>query len=216
MSEKQTSYSIGDPVKVSDQDGEYYGVIVGLGHELTVQMIKQDPQDKVYRITTTEFLVAPSEVAEHKPLYGSDDNAPKAFDELGFRMLDGGSFAKHSDENGSTLMPIGDAGFEVQSDDDDELSDCDSMKDFIVPDDECEPFTHADPSIPFVKETHEAVRAFEGWLPNNEQEKNAKHFIVQQELRAVRLDDEIRFKKGMPAANYTQPLTHSDSLLLPS
>lgn len=202
MACEQTSYSIGDPVKVSDVEGEYVGVVIDTGPELTVQMIRKCTRDNVYRITDSAYMVPHASVVEHKPLYGSDDGAPKAFSELGFRMLDGGSFVRHSDEEGSLLLPVGDAAFEVMSDED---SDYGSMKDFIVNDDECEPFTHADPSIEFVKETHQAVRAYNNWIPNNEQEHNAREFIQQQEARAVQIDDEIRFARGMPGANYSFP-----------
>lgn len=202
MALEQTSYNIGDPVKVCDQEGEFYGVVIETGVELTVQMIKQSTKDNVYRITDSAYLVSRGSIVEHKPLYGSDDGAPKAFDELGFRMLDGGSFAKHSDEESGLLLPVGDAEFEIMSDDD---SDYGSMEDFIVKDDECEPFTHADPSIAFVNETHRAVRAFNNWVPSNEQEHSAKEFIQRQEARAVQIDDEIRFARGMAGANYSAP-----------
>lgn len=202
MQHGQTSYTIGDPVKVCDSEGEYYGVVVNTGAELTVQMIKQDVADKVYRITDSAFLVPAECVVDHKPLHGSDDGAPHAFYELGFRMLDGGSFVRHIDEVGDQLMPVGDAAFELVSDEDSEYG---SMEDFIVDDDKCEPFTHADPSIPFVHETHQAVLAYNNWIPGNEQEHNAREFIQQQEARAVQIDDEIRFARGMAAANYSQP-----------
>ena len=202
MSDQQTSYDAGDPVKVSDEEGEYYGVIIDVGEELTVQMITQDLDDKVYRITSDAYLVPRTAIAEHKPLKGSDDGAPRAFHELGFRMLDGGSFARHSDEEGAQLMPVGDEAFELLSESD---SDDDSMSDFIVRDHECEPFTHADSSIDFVRETHQAVRAFQSWIPQSEQEYNAKEFIERQESRAVQIDDEIRFSRGMPGANYARP-----------
>jgi len=199
---EQTSYNTGDPVKVSDREGEYYGVVIGVDEELTVQMIARQP-DSTYHITEDAYVVPHRSITEHKALGGNDDHAPKAYSELGFRMLDGSSFARYSDDEGDTLVPVGDAEFELISDDDD--SDYGSMSEFIVEDGACEPFTHADPSIAFVQETHQAVRAFNDWVPSTEQEHSARDFIQGQESRAVQIDDEIRFAQGKPGVNYSRP-----------
>ena len=203
MTSDQTSYYIGDPVQVSDQEGEYYGVVVGVAEELTVQMISKQA-NHVWHITSSEYLVPRSSVVQHKPLHGRDEKAPAAYHELGFRMLDGGSFVRLSDDNGNKLLPIGDPEFEVLSDDGEDSFG--SLEDFIVPDHECEPFTQADSSDPFVAETHSAVRAFNDWVPATEQEASAREFIVQQESRAVRIDDDIRFAQGKGSVPYSRPM----------
>jgi len=196
-----TSYSIGDPVSVSDADGDYLGVVIGLGVELTVQMISK-LADGLYHISDESLLVDPASIVEHVHLR-SDDDAPRAYDQLGYRMLDGGSFAKHTDEALQT-MPIGDPAFEIYSDEEGE--DCDTMADFIVPDDECEPFTAALADNEFVRSTHCAVREFNDWVPKDDTEEQARAFITRQHARAVRVDDNARFARNLAGAtNYEDP-----------
>ena len=76
---------------------------------------------------------------------------------------------------------------------------------FIVDDDKCEPFTPAPETSDFVRETHAAVRAFNSWVPTDEQQAQARQFIIRQEERASRIDDELRFDKNMPPISYNRP-----------
>jgi hypothetical protein len=201
MQEKETatSYAIGDPVTVSDAEGEYLGVIVALGRELHVQMIVKRP-DGLYQITCETNCVCEPEITAHVHLT-CDDDAPRAYDSLGYRMIDGDTFSKHTDE-ARTMAPIGDARYEIYSSDDDG----ESMDDFIVPDDECEPFTNAPEDNEFVRTTHAAVRQFNAWVPENDAERNARGFILRQQARAVRVDDDARFARNMPGATtYENP-----------
>ena len=143
----------------------------------------------------------PIELVQQVQCIGGDDgNAPSAWDALGFRMINGGTLVKHSDEVGSHLFPVGDGAFDTRSASDDSEG---SLKDFIVPDDECEAFSFAKGE--FAEETHEAVRQFDNWVPKDEREAQVKAFIVSQEKRAMQLDDNIRANKGMRALNYNNP-----------
>ena len=199
-----TSYSVGDPVQVNDEQGSYTGVIIEVVDQelLHVQMIKKDDQTKIYRITDDAYEVPRYAIAEHVHL-NSDADAPKAFHKLGFRMLDGGSFVRHEDED-DTSVPLGNPEFDYSSSDDE--SDSDSMKDFIVPDEECDPFTPAEPTCTFVRETHQAVRMFNDWVPATEEEQQVKQFITKQEARAAAIDDDARFSKNMPGiTSYSKP-----------
>ena len=198
-----TSYSIGDPVRVSDAEGTYLGIVVDHlpDDNLSVQMIKQFA-DGLYRTTSDAYEVPPYAIEEHVGL-SSDDDAPKAFHRLGFRMLDGATFVKLTDEE-TTDVPIGSDQFEIQSSDSDD--DDNSLCDFIVPDEECEPFTLADDDSTFVKETHQAVREFASWQPKSDAEMKVKRFIQGQEHRAVIVDDNARFARNMSAApKYSDP-----------
>jgi len=201
-----TSYSIGDPVKVSDVDGETYAVIVGpaIDGSVEVQMLEKG-RDHMYRIGSDCHHIGIDCIVEHHALNGDDDKAPRAFDELGFRMIDGGTFVKHSDDEGRTLFPVGEGQFDLMSSDDEEDLADPTLGGFIVDDEECEPFTHATGDSDFVRETHDAVRAFNDWVPKDEQEAQARSFMIRQEARAARLDDEARFARNMPGANYSQP-----------
>ena len=159
----------------------------------------------MYRIGSDCYHIEVASIVKHHALQGDDDKAPRAFDALGFRMIDGGTFVKHSDEQGSALFPVGEGAYDlVSSDDEEDLADP-TLGGFIVPDEECEPFTHAAGDSAFVRETHAAVRAFNDWIPKNEQEAQARSFMIRQEARAAQLDDEARFARNMPGANYRQP-----------
>ena len=199
-----TSYTVGDPVEVCDAEGTYHGVVVGiLEHVLEVEMLKA-ANNNIYSITDDRYHVPVAAIERHIPLNGNDDNAPRAFHDLGFRMLDGGTFVKHSDEATGAVYPIGDAAYDMYSDDDDDSAG--SLRDFIVEDYDAEPFTLATNDSAFVRETHAAVRDFNAWVPQNDQEHGMRQFIHAQEARAVRIDDDTRVaNNGGAAPSYSNP-----------
>jgi hypothetical protein len=201
-----TSYLIGDPVRISDAHGESFAVVVGTPDLSTVEVqMLEKGVDHMYHIGSDCYHVDVANVVEHHELHGDDDLAPRAFDTLGFRMIDGGTFVKHSDEVGEHMFPIGEGAFDPRSDDDEEPEDP-TLGGFIVPDAECEPFTHARADNDFVRDTHAAVRAFNEWVPKNEQEAQARSFMIRQEARASRLDDDARFSRNMAGVSYRNPL----------
>ena len=203
MTESATSYSVGDPLRICDAGKDVWCVYMGhCGEVLQVQMLEQGV-DRMYRIGEDLWDIDDDMVMEHHELAGDDDKAPAAFHELGFRMIDGGTFVRHSDEVGDALFPVGDMAFEVVSDD--EEGDTGEMDDFIVPDDECEPFTHAVADNDFVRETHAAVRGFNEWVPKDDREAQTRSFMIRQEARAAQVDDEARFARNMAGANYRNP-----------
>lgn len=199
-----TSYCIGDPVRICDDEGECHAVVVGnhSATEIEVQML-ENGRDHMYRIGSECFYIQHKYVVEHHQLHGDDDQAPRAFDRMGFRMIDGGTFVRHCDELGSQLFPVGQGEFDLVSSD--EETDDPTLDGFIVPDDECEPFTHAPSDTAFVQETHAAVRAFNEWVPKDEQEAQARSFMIRQTARAAHLDDEARFARNMPGTSYSNP-----------
>lgn len=200
-----TSYDIGDPVEVCDEVGNYFGVVIDHVDDetLCVQMIKKRA-DQCYEVTSDAYHVPHSAIAQHVSIQGDDDNAPSAYYSLGFRMIDGSTFVKLSDETGNRMFPVGDAEFDVRSDDDSSMG---SLREFIVEDDKCEPFTLADSSHPFVQETHAAVQQFNTWVPATDQEYSIRRFIQEQEARAVVIDDNIRCSRSDsgPCPNYARP-----------
>lgn len=205
-----TSYSVGDAVRVSESNA--IGVVIGFqgSDELEVQLLERGA-DRIYRIGSDYYIVNKTDIAEHHVIGDDGDLAPRAYDALGFRMLDGGSFVKHTDEeDGQHMFPVGEAAFDLRSDDDDDDAAADeTLGGFIVADHECEPFTHAPEDSQFVRDTHDAVRAFNAWIPKNEQEAQARSFMIRQESRASHIDDEARFARNMPATNYSNPGTHA-------
>lgn len=168
---------------------------------ISVHRLTQDTNTKLWFFSDPYWVDVPCELVEQfQCINGDDGNAPRAWDVMGFRMIDGGTLVKHSDEVGNHLFPVGDAAFEVVSDSDESEG---SLQDFVVPDEECEPFTHA--KTDFAKETHLCVREFNKWAPKDERESAMKAFIIRQEKMASQLDDNARFKRGMQSLDYNQP-----------
>ena len=200
-----TSYSIGDPVRICDAEGEAHAVVVGnpTSYEIEVQLLEKG-RDHMYRIGSDCHHVKHECVVEHHKLHGNDDKAPRAFDRMGFRMIDGGTFVRHCDEVGDRLFPVGEGEFDLVSSD--EETDDPTLGGFIVPDEECEPFTHATADNEFVRDTHAAVRAFNEWVPKDEQEAQARSFMIRQTARAAQIDDEARFARNMPGTSYSNPV----------
>ena len=198
-----TSFAIGDPVVVSDAEGVYLGIVIDYlsNGNLSVQMIKKHA-DQLYRVSSDAYDV-PIHAIEHHIHLKDDGDAPQAFDTLGYRMIDGSTFVKHTDENNGVEAPIGNAEFDIYSSDEDSVR---SLKDFIVDDDECEPFCLAKDDNPFVRETHEPVQAFNNCKPKSDIEAKTKAFISEQEKKAVFIDDNARFVRNLPgASNYSYP-----------
>ena len=206
---------VGDAImwreRAETEDGEFefnfkWGAVMekaclSTSDSVSVHQLTQDTNTKLWSFSNPYWVDVPCELIEKSQcINGDDGNAPRAWDVMGFRMVDGGTLVKHSDEVGSHLFPVGDGAFEVVSDSDDSEG---SLKDFVVPDEECEPFTHA--TGEFAAETHRCVRQFQQWVPKDEREAQMKSFIIKQEKRANQLDDNARFKRGMTALNYNQP-----------
>ena len=165
--------------------------------KVPVQTLVQDPVTFIYHVSSKVTKVKLEDIVQHVPIGGNHDQAPKAWDKLGFRMLDGERFVKHSDEVGDRVFPIGDASFELISSVDSSES-MGSLRDFIVPDEECEPFTHADDSHPWVRDTHAAAAQFDDWVPENEHEIAAKHIVTRIQARAAHAEDDKRMDRNMP------------------
>ena len=80
----------------------------------------------------------------------------------------------------------------------------DDMSDFIVPDEEGEAFTPADPTIPFVQETHELVHKYNEWEPNDKKGKKLKVFVDGLTEKYKTQDDERQFVNGT-SVDYDHP-----------
>ena len=79
-----------------------------------------------------------------------------------------------------------------------------SLDGFIVDDDDGEAFTLAENHDAWVEETHQAVEAFNEWVPPPALKK-VKTFIEKLEQKYVHKDDNKHFEKGRAAPNYTHP-----------
>jgi hypothetical protein len=95
------------------------------------------------------------------------------------------------------MIPTGDF------DEEEEESDG-SLDDFIVPDEEGEAFTPADPSVPFVQETHELVHKYNNWEPKTQHEEKLKGFVDKLSHKYKLKDDERQFVEGK-SLDYDHP-----------
>ena len=85
------------------------------------------------------------------------------------------------------------------------------MKDFIVPDNDHEAFSFADPNTlegearQFVLETHAAVRDFDAWEPQTESERKIKEWIMQKESQVAAQEDNRSFASGKSGFDAKKP-----------
>ena len=107
-------------------------------------------------------------------------------------------------------IDIGDGN---ESDDDEETGDTEedgmhgyeSDDGFVVPDDECEAFTHANPNdSTFVEDVHQAVTAYNDWNPQDQDAQRFRAWMDRFEQTYTQKDDEQQFAQGT-SISYTQP-----------
>ena len=185
---------IGDICSMHGEDGNtWYGEIVGVKDSSVEVYFIEMQQNKLWKYSPEWYEVPKGCIITHISVNG---NHKDAFRELGFNALDGTYFTKIGDppaDHVTIPMP-------TQDDDYDGPGEYE-YNDFVVPDDE--PFTFADPSIPFVKETHEAVREFEKWNPTEEGQK-IKTFIETMDRRVCAEEDNRQFDNGK-CLNFVKP-----------
>ena len=166
---------------------------------LDVEYLVRTDQPGVWQFDGDVYECPVSAIVAHASV--DERRGPQyAWADLGFRMLGASTMARH-DYAGE--LPVGDEEFELCSD----TEETDSMRDFIVPDDQVEPFRPAsDAGDGFVDDTHAAVRAWNGWVPANDRQKSVKEFIDNMAARAAHMDDDRRMQTGQPPLeSYTEP-----------
>jgi len=185
-------YNNGDLVKIHGETGEWYAEVVGEDEDgnLEVYYINRSPTNRwVWQYDKNWDTVSKKSVSEHIPL--EKEKAVQCYKELGFRPLTEDTFVKLDDDIPDTaVIPTG------EFDESEEESDTDSLDDFIIPDEEGEAFTPADPSIPFVQETHELVHRYNKWEPKNPKEREMKQFVDTMSYKYKAKDDERQFVEG--------------------
>ena len=144
-----SDYKEGDLVKVYGETGEWYGEIVGENEDGQLELfyINRGTTNRwIWQYDEDWDVVSKNSILEHIPLV--KQKAVECYKQLGFRPLTENTFVKLDDKIPDDVMiPTG------EFDEEEEESDG-SLDDFIVPDEEGEAFTPADPTIPFVQETH--------------------------------------------------------------
>lgn len=180
----------GDYVKMRSEEGIWYGEVVGIKTDTLEVYYIEKGDDNVWAYSEEWHEVPKESVLEHI----KTSNVIQGLKDLGFRPLSDSTFAK-IDETGT--VPIGDPAF----DNFDENSDNEEM-DFIVPDEEGEPFSLAPLTSEFVRETHQAVRAFNRWNPEGEA-RRVKDFIDRLSNKTI--DQENGRTRLGEAISYNQP-----------
>lgn len=167
----------GDYLKVLGENSEvWYAEVVGvLDSTLEVYFIEREPCG-VWKYSPEWHSIPKESVIEHVE---TTQGVVQALKLLGFRPLDEGSFVKLDEEDNLTNVPI---GMELPTDDE-FIGIHPEMRDFIVPDEEGEPFSFAEP-CKFVQETHEAVHGFNAWNPD-ESGKKVKEFVDHMSKRTI-------------------------------
>jgi|TARA_B110000977_G_scaffold80305_1_gene107532 hypothetical protein len=165
--------------------------------------------------------VSPSDIIKHAPVgEATRDNVRNAWKSIGFYPGgDGISFCRVSDEDRVTLPLY--QGDENESDDEDDPdgfvpSTDPSMRGyavdgFVVPDDEGDDFTFANPdelegeAADFVRDTHRAVHDFEKWNPTDKKARAIKNYIDGVSQKVSLETDNKRFAGGKSSISTTKP-----------
>lgn len=178
-----------------EKEVEWYAEVVGvLDDTLEVYFIERG-LNGVWNYSAEWHSIPRESVQEH--VETKTIGVVKALQVLGFRPLDEGSFVKLDEEDELANVPIGMA----LPSDDDFIGIHPEMRDFIVPDEEGEPFSFAAP-CKFVRETHEAVHGFNNWNPDDTGKK-VKEFVDTMSTRVI-VQENARTKLGC-ALTYDKP-----------
>jgi hypothetical protein len=194
-----TDYKEGDLVKVYGENGQWYAEVVGENEDgqLEVFYINRGTVNRwVWQYDEDWDKVSKNSILEHIPL--DKQKAVDCYKQLGFRPLTENTFVKLDDKIPDwVIIPTGDFNEEEEESDG-------SLDDFIVPDEEGEAFTPADPSVPFVQETHELVHKYNKWEPKTQHEEKLKGFVDKLSHKYKLKDDERQFVEGR-SLDYDHP-----------
>ena len=198
----------GDALQISGENAEnkqeetWYAVAKSSvsNDRLQVEYLEPHPTNHTWQFDG-ERHECPLGAVQKFAAYDEHRGPQYAWHELGFQMLGPSTMVRH-DVPDDVHVPLGDALYDVQSEDDDDDS-AELLKDFIADESEC--FTQADPTSDFVREVHAAVRQFDAWQPSNDRDRSIKSFIEKTEARATSADDNKHFARGDRAVNYKKP-----------
>lgn len=188
---------VGDFLQVLGEDGtSWYAEVVGVKPDLEVYFIERTQENNgMVWAYSDEWHAIPRESIQ---MHVETTNVVDALAHLGFRAISDSKFIRIEDEDNPNLVsavPIDNVP------EDDPIGIHPEMRDFIVPDEEGERFTHAVPDNDFVRETHEAVRAYNDWHPTEGEEKRVRDFIETLDQRTCQEEA----ARGLESIAYTQP-----------
>lgn len=187
----------GDFVSMHAEDDEiWYGEVVGANDE-AIEVYFIEKGDSTVWTYSEEWHEVPKESVITHVDTSSHANIVGALKEIGFRPLTDSTFARVDEEG---VVPVGDPAFDSVDD-----SVCvgihPEMQGFIVPDSEGEAFSFATTDNAFVRETHQAVRDFNSWVPQ-EDAVRIKRFIEGMDEKACALENNrTRLGEGLSYNN---------------
>ena len=218
-------YSAGDVIQFKINNTEFYGEVLGIDEDQKIEVSRlkntEKQQGRIWEfVADNKWSAIDSKyITKHiKVPEGSErDTVVKAWKQLGFIPGgDGLSFCRIEDEDETTL-PLYEGAEEDSSDEEDEVPSLNPAMHgyaddgFVVPDDEGSDFEFADPDeldeegAKFVRETHEAVREFNKWHPDDKKGKAIKEFIDRMDHKATIETDNKRFSKGKESISLSKP-----------
>ena len=218
-------YSAGDLVQFDIHDTSFYGEVLGVDADgkIEVSRLKQTQKQsgRIWEFVDDDKWSAIDAKYVKKHIHVSDSarrsHVVKAWRAMGFVPGgDGITFCRLEDEDETTLPLLDGDSTDEEDSDDEQASANPAMRGyasdgFVVPDDEGSEFEFADPdeldddAAQFVRETHQAVRDFDNWAPEDRQGKAIKAFVKKMDEKAAIETDNKRLEKGKPAISTSKP-----------
>lgn len=197
-------FNAGDLIRTRQGAAEV--VDIDENDDLEVYFLVPNPRKangKIYEYKEEWDTIKKSDVVKHVPRPADKFKYPKCYREIGFKVWDGIIFTRVEDDEERDedlklfTFPTDCIDYDSEEEDED-------MSDFIVPDEEGEPFRPASPSSQFVQEVHQAVHAYNSWAPTDRKEKAVKKVIDTMDEKYTRQEDERQFVLGK-SINYHHP-----------
>lgn len=200
----KTMYNAGDLIQTAGGAGEV--VDTNEDGDLEVYFIvsnKSKANGKIYEYNEEWEVVKKVDVLKHVPRPLDKFKYPQCYREIGFKVWDGIIFTRVEDDEEldedlkKFTFPTDCIEYESEDEDVD-------MSDFIVPDEEGEPFRPASPSSQFVRDVHQAVHDYNKWTPTDRKAKAVKTVIDNMGEKYSRIEDDRQFALGK-VVNYNHP-----------
>jgi hypothetical protein len=182
---------IGEIVAVDDDSIEVYFLVPDQSKANGKVWVYKSEWDTIYKTDVAVHV----EVKDRKKY-------PQYYRQLGFKAWDGEIFTR-TDVDIETDEDLKAYPFPTGCDTDTECDDY-MFDGFVIPDNEDDAFTFADPVNKEVQEFHQAVNDYNNWNPTDPSEQRAKSFVDALERKFSTKDDNFQFKRGT-SVDYKRP-----------
>lgn len=208
-------YSPGDILRIhGENDVDWFGEIVDVEDtDLHVHLLERTRAQggRIWRFNDDSIVIHPISIRQHvKVSPVTRQTVQSAWKRLGF-VVDVDNFALESDFNAGLvyldLDKMDDSGDASCEEDDYDYDDG-----FVVPDEVAnEPFTFADPhnldaaAAAWVRETHDAVRKYNDWVPEDRSGMGIKRFVDNLATKASNQANNARWSNRMREIDCKKP-----------